>query len=360
MKKGNKGEWSEIYVLLKLLGDGKLFSGNEHFQIIEDFFFPIIKIIRFESGKKLEFAVEDEIILITENEIFLKKISISTFKEKATFLLKKIQKNHKGTFAVSEIEAFLHELNCLTLKAKSSKKTDITIIIHDFRTNRQPILGFSIKSQLGGASTLLNAGKTTNFIYQINNLNLSNDQILEINSINSTSKIKDRVREIINRGGSFEFIRTEKITFANNLFLIDSKLPEILATILYDFFTSKRSKIEDLVSQITSTNPLNFDTSNKHEFYEYKIKRFLTDIALGMMPSKVWNGKYDATGGYIIIKNNGDLLCYHLYNKNIFEDYLAHNTKLETSSSTRYDYGTIYKKEENLYFKLNLQIRFTK
>jgi hypothetical protein len=26
---GNKGEWSEIYVLLKLLGDKKVFSGSE-------------------------------------------------------------------------------------------------------------------------------------------------------------------------------------------------------------------------------------------------------------------------------------------------------------------------------------------
>ena len=27
---GNKGEWSEIYTLLKLLGEGKVYAGDQH------------------------------------------------------------------------------------------------------------------------------------------------------------------------------------------------------------------------------------------------------------------------------------------------------------------------------------------
>jgi hypothetical protein len=78
------------------------------------------------------------------------------------------------------------------------------------------------------------------------------------------------------------------------------------------------------------------------------------------MPSKVWTGQYDATGGYLIIKENGDVLCYHIYNRNEFEDYLFNNTKLDTASSSRHDFGTIYEENGELYFKLNLQIRFIK
>ena len=77
-----------------------------------------------------------------------------------------------------------------------------------------------------------------------------------------------------------------------------------------------------------------------------------------MMPSKVWDGVYDATGGYLIVKENGDVLCYHIYNKNKFEDYLFNNTRLETASSTRHEFGSIYKQDGLYYFKLNLQIRF--
>jgi type II restriction enzyme len=116
----------------------------------------------------------------------------------------------------------------------------------------------------------------------------------------------------------------------------------------------------DLVARIAKNNPLHFDAENKHKFYEYKIKRFLTDVALGMMPSKVWTGQYDATGGYLIVKENGDILCYHIYNRNKFEDYLLNNTKLETASSSRHKFGKIYEENGVLYFNLNLQVRFKK
>ena len=86
----------------------------------------------------------------------------------------------------------------------------------------------------------------------------------------------------------------------------------------------------------------------------------MTDIALGMMPSKVWTGELDATGGYLVVKEDGEILCYHIYNRNEFEDYLLNNTKLETASSTRHDFGTVYKEDSKQFFRLNLQIRFLK
>ena len=131
-------------------------------------------------------------------------------------------------------------------------------------------------------------------------------------------------------------------------------------TIIFNFYTSNSSKIIDLISKVEEDNPLNFDISDRHKFYTYKTKRLLTDIALGMMPSKVWSGEYDATGGYLIVKEDGDILCYHIYNKNEFENYLINNTKLDTASSTRHDFGCIYEENGELFFKLNLQIRFIK
>lgn len=77
-----------------------------------------------------------------------------------------------------------------------------------------------------------------------------------------------------------------------------------------------------------------------------------------MTPAKVWSGIYDATGGFLIVKRNGDVLCYHIYNRNQFEDYLFQNTKLDTASSTRHEFGKIYEENGQLYFNLNLQIRF--
>lgn len=361
---GNKGEWSEIYALFKLLGDKELHPGNSEIKKLESLVYPIIKILRTEVNANFEYSIEDDIVVISGNqEVF--RIPILEFQERAKYLLEEI-KAKKGTFSIPETEEFMQSINCLSLKANSSAKTDITIVVHDQRTGLQPSLGFSIKSQLGNPSTLLNAGKTTNFIYKIEQTTFSKEDIEYINSLfikrgnKLLRDIKARVKAIYERNGQLSFLKTQRQIFSNNLILIDSLLPEIAASILLQFASSNYSSLEDLVKITEEENPLKFDTTNKHLFYSYKIKRLLTDIALGMMPSKVWTGEYDATGGYLIVKADGEIVCYHIYNKNEFENYLLANTKLETASSSRYEFGDIYKENGELYFNLNLQIRFIK
>jgi type II restriction enzyme len=354
---GNKGEWSEVYTLLKVIADQQLFAGNSDLKKIETLIFPIIKVLRDESHGTFEFAYEKDLVVV-KNDSKEFKISINEFQRQAHFLLTKLKESTNATFSIPEIEMFINSFNSNSLKAKSTVKSDIRIVIHDQRTGTNPELGFSIKSQLGNASTLLNAGKTTNFTYKVNRLNLSAKQIRDINGINTKSKIKDRLDEIKKLKGKLEFEKTESSVFGNNLVLIDSALPKIISEILLLYFTSNFSKISELVAEISAKNPLGYNLENNHPFYSYKIKRFLTDIALGMMPSKVWTGELDATGGYLIVKKDGEILCYHIYNRNEFEDYLFTNTKLETASSTRHEFGTVYEQNGKLYFKLNLQIRF--
>lgn len=365
MIKGNKGEWSEIYTLLKIISDKKLFGGDSDLNKIEGLIFPIIKILRDESNGSYEYHYKSDLVIVKGiNEEF--RIPIVEFHEKSALLLSKLQETTSRTFSIPEIEKFINSFNCASIKAKSSVKSDIRIVIHDQRTGTTPELGFSIKSQLGGASTLLNAGKTTNFIYKIINKQLSNKEVNFINSLYKTrgkkqsKDIKGRILTILEYSGNLEFQKLENEIFENNLTLIDSLLPKILAEVVYLFFTSGFSKTVDLVNEISNLNPLHFNLNMNHPFYSYKIKRLLTDIALGMMPSKVWTGKLDTTGGYLVVKEDGEILCYHIYNRNEFEDYLLSNTKLETASSTRHDFGSVYKENNHYYFKLNLQIRFLK
>tara|TARA_R110002050_G_scaffold300786_1_gene472704 strand:+ start:41245 stop:41916 length:672 start_codon:yes stop_codon:yes gene_type:complete len=209
---------------------------------------------------------------------------------------------------------------------------------------------------LGTAETIV----VTNYIFEINRLSLTKKEVEKINAINTRSKIKDRIKFIIDRGGELKFNGTERQIYSNNLVLIDSLLPEITAWLVFYFFTSNDSKMVDLVSNLEKLNPLNFDITNKYHFYTYKMKRFLTAVALGMMPDKVWNGEYDSMGGYLIEKENDDVLSNHIYNKNEFENYLINNTKLDTASSSRHGFGEVYLEEDQLFIKLNLQIRFIK
>lgn len=356
---GNKGEWSEIYTLFKIISDQNLFAGDSDLNKVESLIFPIIKILREESNNTYEYAYDSDLVLIKGNEEEF-RIPISQFKEKAVILLSKLKETTTATFSIPEIESFINSFNCVSLKAKSTVKSDIRIVIHDQRTGTTPELGFSIKSQLGKPSTLFNPSQGSNFIFKINNLNLDSAEIEAINSINSQSKIQDRVKAIVAKGGALEFLRNEGSIFQNNLTLIDSLLPQILSKILVSFSTSSYSKLVDLVHEIETTNPLNFDISSNHFFYSYKIKRLLSDIALGMVPTTVWTGTLDSTGGYLVVKENGEILCYHIYNRNEFEDYLLNNTKIINPSSTRLKFGKIYCENNLLYIKLNLQIRFLK
>lgn len=359
MLTGNKGEWSEIYTLLKILADRELYAGDSELKRIEGLFYPIVKILREESNGTYEYSYESDLVIVKGNDEEF-RIPIQIFQDQAVNLLRKIKEINPTTFSIAEIETFINTFNCVSLKAKSSVKSDIRIVIHDFRTGAKPELGFSIKSQLGGASTLLNAGKATNFIYRIEGSYLSEHQIEEVNSINSKSKIKDRITRIQSFSGSLRFKSTETLVFSSNLTLVDSFLPNILAEIIYLYYTSNFSRTVDLIKEVSRINPLNYNLQNYHPYYLYKVKRFLTDVALGMLPSKVWTGELDATGGYLVVKEDGEVLCYHIYNRNEFEDYLINNTKLDTPGSKKHGFGVVYTENGEQFFKLNLQIRFIK
>ncbi len=79
-----------------------------------------------------------------------------------------------------------------------------------------------------------------------------------------------------------------------------------------------------------------------------------------MKPARKWDGIDEANGGYIIVKADGEVLAYHIHNRNLFEKYLLDNTILERASTTRHKYMELYKENGEIFIKLNLQMRFVK
>lgn len=49
------------------------------------------------------------------------------------------------------------------------------------------------------------------------------------------------------------------------------------------------------------------------------IGKFFCSCALGMKVTKKWDGLDEANGEYIIVKTDGEILAYHIYNHNFFE-----------------------------------------
>ena len=128
----------------------------------------------------------------------------------------------------------------------------------------------------------------------------------------------------------------------------------IAENILY-FYRNNIGNCVDVVTKIELENPMNCGNVNA---YRYKFKKFLTAVTLGMKPATIWDGIDEASGGYIIVTKQGDVLAYHIYNRNYFEEYLLKITKYEIASTSRHDFGEVYSEDGEDFIKLNLQIRF--
>ena len=356
---GNKGEWSEIYTLFRLLGEGKVHAGDANMNKL-DLYYPILNIIRQEA-KKYEYKpdVEQNIVVIDEEGTEYARISMDHFMEESKELLANIKAAKQASFEVPASERFMITMGCTKLKAPSRDKADIHIVIHDLRTNRTPLLGFSIKSQLGSASTLLNAGETTNITYEVTGDVLSDVQINEINHIPGHLP---RMQAIYDAGCKLQYKDIENRTFKNNLLFLDSNLPQLVADcLIVDNLPNSTSSIHEAVENVTKKNPLNYSGNNVLTFYEHKMKVLLIDTALGMTPAKEWDGRYDANGGYIVVRKDGEIVCYHFYDRNDIEDYLYYNTRFERASRSRYHFGSLFRSDNgSVCIKLNLQIRFIK
>ena len=355
----NKGEWSELYVLFKLLAEQKIYSGDGNLNKLKAYY-PILRIIRDELERRLEYSLDKDLVVVSENSEEIVKISVSEFLEMSDRLFARIQRGASGggAFEIPELDDFLKKIHCERVKAKSADKADIHLVIHDYHTGLEPNLGFSIKSDAGSAPTLLNASTPTTFTFVIECKNMDDCAVDAINKIEGRRKLQDRVNAIVVKGGKLKFAGMPNSIFENNLRMIDSYLPEIIGNMLVDSYVERNMNIKDAVERLSKKNPLNFNMSGGHDHYGYKIKSLMVCTALGMLPSKPWTGRYEATGGYIVVKSSGDIICFHIYDRNMLEDYLYNNTKFETPKSGRYNMGTIYKKDGRLYFNLVLQIRF--
>jgi type II restriction enzyme len=359
---GNKGEWSEPYALLKLLADGKLYLGGENFSKIKGLFYPILKVIRHEKERDVEFTVKDKLIIISGDNLLF-ELPIADFIRNAAFCFEKIRnsKNKKGAFEIQEIETFLSTFSITSLKAKSTKKNDITIQVEDPNSFLSPSLGFSIKSQLGKESTLVNSSGATQFTYKIVGNTLSDD---EIHKINNERYFSNKIKRIRSAGADLVFEKVDNPIFKSNLQTVDYNFDKILSEMVLMYYSSSNASdnsVVKFIEKISERNSIGYDLGINSSMYELIMKKFLSDYALGMVAGTPWKREYQATGGYLIVREDGELICYHFYFTKQFEDYLFNNTKLDTPSPNKFNFGSIYLAVDGTQkMKLNLQIRFIK
>jgi DNA (cytosine-5)-methyltransferase 1 len=337
----NRGEWGELYAFLNILAKQKISFADPHKKVIPNQYITIldishnnsdiiyniseaiIRVIDTKNGKEQEFLIKD----------FLPE-------KKLLELLTKIKEGKGRAFKIEDFDTILSQLNIDKFKGNSREKADINLSF-TYNNIKQQLQPLGIKSYIGAKPTLLNASSATNFIFEICNFQGDIETINLINKKESRSFLKNRLKYIIENKGTLKFIGCEKNTYEENLRKVDSKMPEIIANSLIQFYSGKVNSIKNL------------DVTDQQKI---RIKDFLKYVMLGMFPNVEWNGE-TTSNGTIILENNGDLKLYHIIMENHLKDFLFTNTKFETPSTTRHRFGSVYKENDKYYIKLNLQLR---
>ena len=338
MFKGNKWEWSEVYALLRILADEKIYATDSETK-------------EYTAGEMISIYINGEKV---------KELPATEFESESVNLLNEINsKDFYGALSVESTQNFRDKILCYKIFTPAIDKNDIIVKTTDADTLYSPTIGSLIKSELGSYSTLLNAGKTTNFIYKI--VQNHSDLIREANEIYKVSggknhtDVRGRISKIIEENGTLEYRNINNQIFEDNLVLIDSNMGKIIAETLLYFYKDGISNCNEMVEKLEQENPLNYGNVNA---YRYKFKKFLTAVALGMKHATVWDGLDETTGGYIVVTKEDNVLAYHIYNRNYFEEYLLSNTKYEIASTSRHDFGEVYSENGEDFIKLNVQVRF--
>ena len=103
-KKLNKGEWAEFYVMMKLLGEGRLYTANKLLQKNYQSYLDVLKIIRQECETQvLEYIIDEAngvvIVKPQDSDTILATMPVSDFNDYAKMLFDGI-KDIKGSILI--------------------------------------------------------------------------------------------------------------------------------------------------------------------------------------------------------------------------------------------------------------------
>ncbi len=337
----NKGELSELYAVIKLIQQRLLHYGDAQGNPTHD----AVRVIRIKNGNTALNLNALDIEIIHGDAVT--KIDLSTLfsSEEINALAQEIKVGH-ATFSNEKITQATELLQLSKTKGTSNDKADFHL---DFEEGNLLFAdqGIGIKSFLGANPTLINASQATNFIYEISGLNP--DIVDDINHIETHSKIKDRILAILNAGGKFDFYGCENKTYESNLRKVDTSMPTMLADALLAFF---RKKITRYLAEYPDTCLEHCEAIVTH----VRLRDFIQYSMFGIFPTQSWDG-YLSANGAVVVRQDGELVFYHTNRDQALKDYFYQHAFFDTPSSTRHRFGQIYRENNKLLFKLNLQIR---
>lgn len=398
------GEWTEAYVFLRLLGDGRIYSANANLQKDENTYIDILNIVRDEPDKITIFErfVEDRLAKVkaVRGESVLKIVTAPELTEHAKTLYEHIKNlSAKGAISVENVQSFLESMGVESPKANLSQKaklaygakTDIILTSRSSIDRETSTGGFSIKSHLGSSPTLFNSSSTSGFRFEVEGCDEA-----AMHRLNALGSFLD-IMQAIMQGFTLSYLGPRNDIFGQNIGIVDSRMDEILkAAVLVHagYYGDGRSTgVKDICSELIKLNPTG--ARNPDVFYPAKFKDFLFASFAGMTATTEWDGRKNLTGGYIDVSRDGELLYYKAMSDEVFGNYLFKHTffdrpdrgvekdlalaraeaylaghsftedderKVTFGSSGRKpkkgDFGYVYEQQGKYYIDINFQIRF--
>lgn len=337
MNRGNLGEWSEVYVFLKLLITGQVDEVNSGLQLSERKI-QIARLLRDDSSGLKEFLTTQDFYETDGSRVSRAEINrvVDDFFEKL--------KSKSGSFELPDVQILLRRLGLTQIKASSREKIDLKAVVKTLPSGTETTLGYSIKSELGGSSTLLNASSHTLFSYR-----LQGD--MDIRTYEGIGSVRQLVSKIITDGLMVEHLGPKSAQLRENLSFFGESLWILLSKALLGYFSGNGNSLQDLLAKISENN-------SELRRNAYQVGQFLKAIALGMTPGAEWLGDIEAYGGYILVTKSGQVIALPTNNEDEFRKYLLAKSYLDTPSTTRHRFGKLYEQGAEKFLDLSLQIRF--
>ncbi len=356
-----KRELGEIYTFFRLLADGEVALGTPASQKDDAGKCPICLIKREEHDGSRFYSIENKEIHMRgeEGDLFIPREDFSS----ASNVLLDLLKSSSGEEQVEVpdfIEGFLNKLAIYNLEAKTDDRTDFYVA---FWHPDAPLSGFNVRCRLSSMNPLLDGGRAANLKLEQTGIKFATPTVNKINALpESPNEVAERMMMIERLGGVLKYSDVADRVFRSNLLMIDLHFPRILTEMVRLMHLDGIARVRDLTERIKEINPLKIkdDLINKNGFYEFKIKQFLLALALGMRPAKIYNGSDSAVEGFFFIDKDGNVLCYHKSQPEVFADFLYLNSRFEKGSVGKDKYGFLEKENGTYYFKLNVKLGLTK
>lgn len=330
---GNKGEWGEMYVLLRVLDEGILYNGDNFGNRYENQF-ALVRCVKKENASDnwVNFRILGDKISVEKEGFPSKFVPRGKFKHFADVLLLEISKKkfNRDSSSLGEIQAFLEDLGVEKLKASSFSKFDLKITIYDGQVFREFDRNFSIKTLLGSSPTLLNASDHLYMRYEIQGIDFERAEVISKSVGNDLSL---QCRELLNEAvGIVPYI--DSITFENNLRNCNWAAPQIVPLCALNAYAYSKKRIVDCVEASVKNNPLNLKNEQLY-LYEKAMGHFLFACVSDMTPGKHWSGDGNVDG-FLVVNPNGQVCVYQMTNQADFEKFLMANSYWDTPSTKRF------------------------